>query len=217
MTQAQWVRRVLKPVTWIACLAPFGLILFDGVTGGLSANPIEDITHRTGTTGLIMLLVTLGVTPVTRWTRVGALIGMRRLLGLFAYFYAVLHFLTYLVLDQFFGWSFIIQDIAERPYITVGFTALVLLTPLALTSTKGWIKRIGGKRWNALHKTVYVSAALGVLHYLWLVKADTRKPIVFGVILIGLLVVRLQRRPRKKAARREATNTSSLGEAARAD
>ncbi len=217
MTQAQWVRRVLKPVTWIACLAPFGLIAFDGLTGGLSANPIEDITHRTGTTGLITLLVALGVTPVTRWTRIGALIGMRRLLGLFAYFYAVLHFLTYLVLDQFFGWSFIIEDIVERPYITVGFAALVLLTPLAVTSTKGWIKRLGGKRWNALHKTVYVSTAFGVLHYLWLVKADTTKPILFAGILVVLLVTRLQRKPRAKRAKRKATATSGLGAVASVD
>ena len=217
MTQAQWVRRVLKPVTWIACLAPFGLILFDGFTGGLSANPIEDITHRTGTTALIVLLVTLGVTPMTRWTRIGALIGMRRLLGLFAYFYAVLHFLTYLVLDQFFGWSFIVEDIVERPYITVGFAALVLLTPLAFTSTKGWIKRLGGKRWNALHKTVYVSTAFGVLHYLWLVKADTSKPIFFAAILVGLLVVRLQRKPRSKRAKRNAGATPGLGAAVSAD
>jgi len=198
MTQVKFVRRIAKPVLWLACLSPAALLVFDAFTGGLSANPIEDITHRTGTTALVLLLVTLGVSPVKKWTKVGALISLRRPLGLFAFFYATLHFLTYLVLDQFFAWSFIVEDVMERPYITVGFTAFVLLIPLTLTSTKGWIKRLGGKRWNAVHKLIYLSAAGGVLHYLWLVKADTRKPIIFGMILVGLLATRLQRRKRKR-------------------
>lgn len=207
MTQAQFVRRVAKPVMWLACLLPAGLMVFDAFTGGLSANPIEDITHRTGTTAIVILLVTLGISPLKKWTGIGALISLRRPLGLFAFFYATLHFLTYLVLDQFFGWSFIVEDIMDRPYITVGFTAFVLLIPLALTSTKGWIKRLGGKRWNAIHRLIYLSAAGGVLHYLWLVKADTRKPILFGVILIALLATRLQRRNRKRQASQRATGT----------
>jgi sulfoxide reductase heme-binding subunit YedZ len=190
-------------------------MVYDGFTGGLSANPIEDITHRTGTTALVLLLVTLGVSPIKRWTAIGALIALRRPLGLFAFFYGTLHFLTYLVLDQFFAWGFIVEDIMDRPYITVGFTALVLLIPLAVTSTKGWIKRLGAKRWNTLHRLVYLSAAGGVLHFLWLVKADTRKPIVFGVILVGLLATRLQRRSGRKrsvpAQSRPATLEAAAG------
>lgn len=198
MTQVQFFKRVGKPVMWLACLAPLSILIFDAFTDGLSANPIEDITHRTGTTALILLLVTLSVSPIKKWTRMGGLITFRRPLGLFAFFYACLHFLTYLVIDQFFAWRFIVEDVMDRPYITVGFTAFVLMGPLALTSTKGWIKRMGGKRWNALHKLIYLSAAGGVFHYLWLVKADTRKPIVFGLILVVLLATRLQRRSKPK-------------------
>lgn len=206
MTQATFVRRVVKPATFVGCLIPLGLIVWNAFTGGLSANPVEDITHRTGTTTLVLLLVTLSITPVRRLTRIGALVTLRRPIGLFAFFYASVHFMIYLGLDQLFSLAYIGEDIAKRPYITVGFTALVLLIPLAVTSTKGWIKRLGGKRWNNLHRFVYVSAALGVLHYLWLVKADTRTPIIYGLILVGLLSTRLRaaraRRPRasKKAS-----------------
>jgi sulfoxide reductase heme-binding subunit YedZ len=204
VTQATFIRRVVKPAAFIACLVPLGLIVWDGMTGGLSANPVEDITHRTGTTALVLLLVTLGVTPVRRLTKVGALVNLRRPLGLFAFFYASVHFLIYLGLDQLFSLAYLGEDIAKRPYITVGFTALVLLVPLAVTSTKGWIKRLGGKRWNNLHRLVYVSAALGVLHYLWLVKADTRTPIIYGVVLVGLLATRLRTARAKRQTKQPA-------------
>lgn len=197
MTQAQWIRRVIKPVAFVVCLVPAVLIVAGIFTGGLGSDPIKEITHRTGKTGLVMLLVTLSVTPLRRVTRIGALISMRRMLGLFAFFYAALHFSTYIVLDQFFAFGEIFEDIGKRPYITVGFTSFVLLIPLAVTSTKGWIKRLGGVRWNRLHQLVYVAAAGGVFHFLWLVKADTRTPVIFGLVLVGLLATRLVGRKRR--------------------
>lgn len=193
MTPAQWVRRVVKPTAFLACLVPVVLIVVGSFTHGLGANPIEEITHRTGVTTLVLLLLTLAVTPVRRLTGVGVLMMLRRMLGLFAFFYACLHFSTYLVLDQFFAFDVIVEDVVERPYITVGFASFLLLVPLAITSTKGWIKRLGGKRWNRLHQLVYVTAAGGVLHFLWSVKADTRRPILFGLGLIILLGARLAR------------------------
>ena len=202
MTTNQWVRRVGKPLAFAACLIPLSLLVADIFRGRLSANPVEDITHRTGDWTLILLMVTLAVTPLRRFTGWGVLIQFRRMIGLFAFFYGVLHFSTYIVFDHLFDVGAMIEDIVKRPYITVGFTSLVLLAPLALTSTKGWVKRLGGRRWNRLHQLVYVSAAGGVLHYLWLVKADLRKPTVFGVILVALLLTRLLH---KRKATRGAT------------
>jgi sulfoxide reductase heme-binding subunit YedZ len=201
VNQASFVRRILKPAVFVVALGPFALLLIDGFRGDLGANPVETVTHRTGFTALTMLLFTLAITPAQRILRAGALVSLRRPLGLFAFFYATLHFLTYAV-DQTYlsglGLSpaAIIDDIRERPYITAGFTAFVLLVPLALTSTKGWIKRLGGARWRRLHRLVYVAAGVGVLHFLWLVKADVLRPLVFGAMLVGLLAARLIRRPR---------------------
>ena len=182
-------QRLLKPALWLACLTPVAILLYRTATNDLGPNPIEEVTHETGDWALILLLVTLGVTPLRRLTGWNQLAGLRRPLGLFAFFYATLHFLTYLVLDQFFGFEYIIDDIRERPYITVGFTAFVLLIPLAVTSTKGWIRRLG-RRWTKLHRLIYVCAALGVLHYVWVVKADLRRPLVFAAILALLLLLR---------------------------
>lgn len=214
MTTAKWISRVAKPVAFAACLVPFGLLAFDAFGGRLSANPIEEITHRTGDWTLIMLLLTLSVTPLRRLTKFGWLIRFRRMLGLFALFYATLHFSTYVVFDHFFDWRSILEDIAIRPYVTVGFTSLVLMIPLAVTSTKGWVKRLGGARWNRLHKLVYVSAAGGVLHYLWLVKADVRRPTIFAVILVVLLATRVgwfrRRRPRAVRAEDEASRPRAV-------
>jgi sulfoxide reductase heme-binding subunit YedZ len=159
---------------------------------GLGANPIEAILHVSGRWALAFLLLSLAVTPVRRITGWHRVIGLRRLLGLFAFFYAALHFLIYLGLDQGFAWSFIGEDIAERPFITVGFAALVLLTPLAVTSTRGWIRRLG-KRWQLLHRLVYPAAALGVLHFYWKVKADTFWPLIVAFILGALLLARTPR------------------------
>lgn len=206
MTPNQWARRVGKPVAFAACLIPLSLLLADAFGGRLSANPVEDITHRTGDWTLILLMVTLSVTPLRRFTGWGVLIQFRRMIGLFAFFYSLLHFSTYVVFDHLFDVGAMLEDVLERPYITVGFTSLVLLIPLAVTSTKGWIKRLGGRRWNRLHQLVYVSAAGGVMHYLWLVKADVRKPTIFGVILVALLLTRLihKRKAARAAPAREA-------------
>lgn len=204
MSLSTWVRRVGKPVVFVACLVPFSLLVTDLFQGRLGANPIEEITHRTGDWILIFLFITLGITPLRRLTGWGVLIRFRRMLGLFAFFYAVAHFSTYVVFDHFFDLASIIEDIAVRPYVTVGFTSLVLLVPLAVTSTKGWVKRLGGRRWKRLHQLIYVSAVGGVLHYLWLVKADTRRPIVFGLVLVALLATRLWS-PKKRRRPAEAT------------
>lgn len=183
-------RRALQPAVFVLCAAPFLLLLWDAARGDLGANPVEAITHRTGRWGLRFLLITLAVTPVRLLTGWNALIRHRRMLGLYAFFYVTLHFLTYIVLDQFFGFAYIIEDIAERPYITVGFTSWLLLVPLALTSTDASIRRLG-KRWGKLHRLVYVAAAGGVFHFLWLVKADLRRPVLYGSVLVVLLTLRL--------------------------
>ncbi len=145
-------------------------------------------------------MLTLSVTPVRQITGIGWLIKLRRMLGLFAFFYASLHFATYVGLDQFFAFDYILEDIAERPYITVGFTALLILVPLAVTSTKRMVKRMGGKRWSRLHKLVYLAAALGVLHFLWLVKADIREPAIFAAVLVMLLGYRLTAELRRRVS-----------------
>lgn len=190
------VRRVLKPIVWAGALVPLAILLAKtflenlGPWGRLGANPIEKVTHWTGYTALVLLMVTLAVTPIRRLTGWNEIIKLRRLIGLFAFFYATLHFLIYIVLDQFFSLPAIAADILERPYITVGFTAFVLLIPLAATSTKNSIRRLG-KRWQTVHRLIYVSAALGVLHFFWKVKADTREPLIFAFVLAVLLLLRL--------------------------
>jgi sulfoxide reductase heme-binding subunit YedZ len=152
---------------------------------GLGANPVEALLHLGGRWALILLLLTLAVTPLRRLTGWNRVIKVRRLLGLFAFFYASLHLLIYLGLDQGFAWSFLLEDVLERPFITVGSVAFLLLVPLAVTSTRGWIRRLG-KRWQRLHRLVYLAAALGVVHFYWNVKADTFWPLVAGGVL-GLL------------------------------
>ena len=184
------VRRV-KSWVFAACLIPLGLLVWRGATGGLTANPIEYITHRTGDWTLRFLLITLAITPVRRLTGWAVLAPFRRMLGLFAFFYAMLHFSTYLVLDFFFAFDLILDDIVERRYITAGFTGFLLLIPLAVTSTQRMIRRLGGERWRRLHRLVYVAAIAGVVHYLWLVRIDIRPPLVYAAILAVLLGVRL--------------------------
>lgn len=194
-------RRVIKPIVWILCLAPAAVLGLEAIQGRLGANPIERITHHTGWWGLTLLLATLAITPLRRITGWNGAIKLRRLIGLFAFFYVVLHFLTYIALDLFFDWSTILEDIAERPYITAGFIAFVLLIPLAATSTTGAIRRLG-RRWQQLHRLVYVAAGLGVLHFFWRVKADTREPLVFAGVLALLLLLRLPVFRRRPVARR---------------
>lgn len=193
--------RYLKIVVFLACLGPlawllwgfFGRTPFDMTTWGqgLGANPIEKITHTTGDWTLWFLLITLAITPARKLLQVPSLIKFRRMIGLFAFFYGCLHLLTYVWLDKFFNVHEMLADIAKRKFITVGFTALVLMVPLALTSTAGSIRRLGGKRWQALHRLIYFSAICGVIHYLWLVKADIRKPVEDGMVLGALLAYRV--------------------------
>ncbi len=187
------MRAVLRnPKVWIAllCLLPSMRLIVLGVSGGLGANPIEFITRSTGTWTLVGLLVTLSVTPLRQLSGRAGLIRYRRMLGLFTFLYASLHFITYIWLDQFFEPAAIARDIFKRPFITVGFTAFVLLIPLALTSTQAMMRRLG-RRWQLLHRLIYLVAALGVIHYLWLVKKDLTDPLVYGGILALLLAVRL--------------------------
>ena len=173
-----------------ACLIPLAQLAFNAYTGDLGANPIETITRFTGSWSLIILIASLAVTPLRRITGRNELIKLRRMLGLFAFFYAMLHFATYMVLDLYFDYRAILKDILKRPYITVGFTAFVLMIPLAATSTAAMIRRLG-KRWQQLHYLVYASAILGVIHFYWLVKADISRPVQYGAVLALLLGFRI--------------------------
>jgi methionine sulfoxide reductase heme-binding subunit len=184
------LRKLVKSLVFAACLGPVAWLTYGAFMDALGANPIAAITNETGVWTLRFLAVTLLITPLRKLTKWNALIRYRRMFGLFAFFYGCLHFLTYVWLDQFFALGDIVKDVMKRPFITVGFTAFVLMIPLALTSTAGWIRRLGGKRWNLLHRLIYVSAVLGVIHYLWLVKADTIRPIRYGVVIGVLLVAR---------------------------
>lgn len=210
MTRRQLI--YIKLGVWIACLAPAILLVARafGVAGSsLGANPVEELLNVFGKTGLNLLLITLAITPVRRLMMSATwLVQLRRLLGLFAFFYVALHFLTYTVLDLGLAWSTLAVDIAERPYITVGFTALVLLVPLAVTSTRGWQRRLG-RRWQKLHRLIYPIAILGVVHYWWQVKLDVADPFFYAVMLSILLGARVKhwldgRRRRRSAAAKSA-------------
>lgn len=181
----------LKVLVFLLCLVPVGILGWRAVHGDLTANPIEFITHATGDWTLRFLLITLAITPLRMLLGLPELVRFRRMLGLFAFFYACLHFSTWLVLDKFFDMSEIWKDVLKRRFITVGFAAFLLLIPLALTSTAGWIRRLGGKRWQALHRLIYPSAALGVIHYYWLVKSAVIRPLTYAAILAVLLLYRL--------------------------
>jgi sulfoxide reductase heme-binding subunit YedZ len=193
--------RTTKVVLFLICLVPlfvlawrfFGAHPTDMASWGigLGPNPVEALEHGTGDWTLRLLLITLAITPLRKLLQVPALIKFRRMLGLFAFFYGCLHFTTYLWVDKFFYVHEILADIVKRKYITVGFLAFVLLIPLAVTSTAGWIRRLGGKRWQALHRLIYFSAIAGVVHYSWLVKADIHKPLEYGAILAVLLSYRV--------------------------
>jgi len=197
----------VKPLIFIACLIPLVVGIWDGFADQLGANPIEEITHRTGDWTLRLLLITLAATPARRlfgWTWP---LRVRRMLGLYVFFYACLHFLTYFVLDQFFDWDEILKDIIKRPYITIGFSAFLLLVPLAITSTNAMMRRLG-KRWGQLHQLVYVIGVFGILHYLWLVKADYLQPLIHAAILLALLLVRAWYQRQSLPVRRPAAQSS---------
>jgi len=190
------VRRILtskwtKVVVFLFCLIPFFGLVDRALHNRLGANPVEFLQHATGDWILRFLVFTLAITPLRRLLNLPDLIRFRRMLGLFAFFYACLHFLTYLGPDQSFDLSAMWKDVAKRPFITVGFLGFVLLIPLALTSTTGWIRRLGGKRWQMLHRAIYISAIAGVVHYYWLVKSDVRKPLFYGALVAILLLWRL--------------------------
>ena len=200
------VRFVLKPLVFLASLGPAVWLVWAALTGNLSANPLSDLTNETGVWALRFLCITLALTPLRRFTGWNAAIRFRRMAGLFAFFYGTLHFLTYTIADRFAGLDFpdgmlawstarnlavsVGVDVYKRPFITIGFTAFVLMVPLAVTSTAGWIRRLGGKRWQALHRLVYVSAAAGAVHYYWLVKADIRRPVAYAAVVVALLGMR---------------------------
>ena len=180
-----------KRGVFLLALVPLGNLAVAGFSDGLGANPIEKITRSTGYWTLTLLMITLAITPLRRLTGWQWPVRLRRMLGLFAFFYGCLHFSMYLVVDQFFDWEGIAKDIIKRPYITVGFPSFVLMLPLAITSSDGMIRRLGGKRWRQLHRLAYVCAIGGVVHYWWLVKKDLTNPITFAVLLSVLLGLRL--------------------------
>ena len=184
---AKWA----KPVIFLVCASPLGLLGLRAFHGDLGANPVEFVQHFTGDWTLRFLLITLAVTPLRKLLNLPDLIRFRRMFGLFAFFYVCLHFLTYIGPDQSFDFAGMLKDVAKRPFITVGFAGFVLLIPLAITSTTAWIRRLGGKNWQALHRLVYIAALCGIVHYYWLVKSDHRLPLLYASLLAVLLLYRL--------------------------
>lgn len=203
----QWRKWVMKPAVFLAGLLPATWLVYAALTGNLSVNPLEDITHETGLWAIRFICVTLAVTPLRRLTGWNDVIRFRRMLGLFAFFYGSLHFLTYVIADRFAALDFpdgivawstvrnlvasVSEDIYKRPFITIGFMAFVCMVPLALTSTAGMIRRLGGRRWRALHRLVYVTGVAAVVHYWWLVKADVTDPRFYAIIVAVLLGIRV--------------------------
>ncbi len=200
----------IKAAIFLLALIPLALLISDGLTGNLGANPVETITRRTGDWVLNFLLITLAVTPLRKMTSWHWLLRLRRMLGLYVFFYVLLHFTTYIWLDRFFVFDEIGKDIAKRPYITVGFTSFLLLIPLAVTSTNAMVRRLGAKRWQRLHKMVYGIAIGGVLHYLWLVKSDIVAPLTYGLILALLLSFRIPSISKLLAAIRFGANRPAI-------
>jgi len=220
----------LKIPVFLACLVPLGLLILAAFHDGagqlihtdktfsnifpsltLGANPVQFIQHATGDWTLRFLIITLAITPFRKLLHLPALIRFRRMTGLFAFFYVCLHFTTYLWPDQDFDVHAMIKDFAKRPFITMGYTGFLLMIPLAVTSTRGWIRRLGGKRWQWLHRAIYISAIAGVIHYAWLVKSDERKPIQYAVMVGALLLYRVIAWiwPRRGAARASGSAASS--------
>jgi methionine sulfoxide reductase heme-binding subunit len=205
------ITRVVKPVLYIAAVLPFAWLVFALVTGLVMGDEVKFMQHVTGDTALTCLMLSLAVTPLRRLTGWNELIKVRRLIGLTAFWYACLHLSTYLVFDQSLSADEIAKDIAKHPWVLVGFTAFLCLLPLAVTSTTGWVCRLGGKRWQRLHRLTYVAACAAVLHYFWLVKKDIRAPLVYGVILLVLLGSRVWFARRRTARHtRTATQTARV-------
>ena len=219
--------RILKVALFVAALGPVGWLVWAALTGNLSANPLSDITNETGVWAIRFVCITLAITPLRRLTGWNALIRFRRMAGLYAFFYGTLHFLTYVIVDRFAGldfpdgivaWSTVVNlaksvgaDIYKRPFITVGFTAWLTMLPLAITSTAGWIRRLGGRAWNRLHRLVYATGVIAALHYWWLVKADVSRPLTYGAVVLTLLGARIYwARARKGVSYRLSAVSSQL-------
>jgi methionine sulfoxide reductase heme-binding subunit len=208
--------RWTKAVLFLICLVPLGILIREAFTGGLGANPTQFMEHATGDWTLRFVAITLSITPLRKLLKQPQLIRFRRMLGLFAFFYGCCHFAVYLTFDQVFDLHGIWADIAKRRYITVGFTGFVLMVPLAITSTAGWIRRLGGKRWAFLHRAIYLTAVAGVIHFWWLVKSDIHLPLEYAAVMAVLLGWRIfdyYRKPRRTvaaavSARKEATTAT---------
>ena len=190
MTEAQLIRRVVKPILWVLGLAPLGWQIFAFLTGHLEAEPVKGMEHFTGRTAIIILFITLTVTPLRRLTGINGLVKVRRLIGLFAFFYALVHFSIFLVFDLELSFGDLAGEIVKRPWITVGFAALMILTILAITSPQAMVRRLG-KRWQTIHRFVYLAAVLGIVHFLWSQKKDQSLPIMYAVVLGSLFLVKL--------------------------
>jgi len=200
--------KIGKVIVFLLCLVPAAMLVWRYFHDGLGANPIEFITHATGDWTIRFLVITLSITPLRKLLHMPQLIRYRRMFGLFAFFYVCLHFSTWLILDHYFDFHEMLRDVAKRRFITVGVTGFVLLIPLAITSTAGWIRRLGGKRWQRLHQLIYITAIAGVVHYYWLVKSDIRKPLMYGAMVAVLLGYRL-------AVNRLSSNKSKQASAAK--
>jgi sulfoxide reductase heme-binding subunit YedZ len=201
LTATQWRRRVLKPVAWLLCLTPLAYLSYS-LYQDLGANPVETITNFTGIWTLRLIMITLAITPLRWMTGINHVVNYRRLIGLFAFFYGCLHFTTFFFFDHQFDVAAMLEDVKRRPYITAGFTAFVLMIPLAVTSTTGWIRRMGGKNWNLLHRLIYITALAAVLHYYWKVsiKQAPVNPRNYAILVGILLAVRLWRNFARKRA-----------------
>ncbi len=191
MDRNQRIRWIAKPAVFVAALIPFAWLLYRVLQNDLGANPIETLNRYTGDWTIRFLLITLAVTPLRRLSGWNVLLRFRRMLGLFTYFYVCMHFLSWIWIDQYFNVDAIIKDVIKRPFITLGFACLLMLTPLAVTSTHGMIRRLGARNWQRLHRLVYAVGVGGVVHYLWLVKSDIREPLLYGAILALLLGLRV--------------------------
>jgi sulfoxide reductase heme-binding subunit YedZ len=206
-----------KAALFLLCLVPLADLVWRGFNYDLSADPVKFVTHRTGDWTLRFVVITLAITPLRKILRLPQLIRFRRMFGLFAFFYVCLHFTTWIWLDHYFAWSAMWKDVLKRPFITVGFTGFVLLIPLAITSTSGWIRRLGGRRWQLLHRAIYLTAVAGVIHFYWLVKSDVRRPLRYAFLVLILLAWRfgawlIERR--RSAARAVARSERTTAESA---
>ena len=191
--------RRCKLLLFFCCLMPFAQLAYGVLTASIPGDPVETMTEVTGQWGLRFLLLTLSITPLRKLLKMSDLIKFRRMLGLFAFFYALCHLSVYVVFDQFFDWPAILRDTVEKKFVFAGMLALLLMIPLAVTSTNGWIKRLGARRWQRLHRLVYIIAIAVIVHFIWLVKADLTEPLIYALVLAVLLGYRIAGRTRKKA------------------